>query len=749
MSDIIVTFSPKGHKDLQKAIKTLSLLTDKYNKELKEVKKRSEKAQRPLMRLANAFGLLSTRTGRNTKAFSKFGLKLSTIRSKLLLVSFGASLLTGAFTLVTAKILGAASRSEELQKRLSSLYGSITKGETVFANFTKVAETTPFAIDRIVEAGTQLKAFGLEAEEAIKPAADLAAFMGIDVVDAAQAMGRAFAGGVGAADVLRERGILNLIKDFKGIDDITKLTLPAFRQAMIDTFTDPNAGIAGATSQLAQTFSGSLSNMQDALFQASAALGEFLLGPTGQGLRDFTQNLNSVTEKLRQMSETPLETVVRKMKELGINTREYDITLLKIQQRELERSLTYKEINDHVEMRNILEGKLGDALKSNVKLQEDIQTKFSSTFEKYNIDLDKAVELMGDFAKRSGKTWSEIMTDPEALIATLMDTLRMFRGDVEAIHFPEDFKTDLLGILQSMEHIELLEQDLALFEKDIVTLAQIKVLMKEIQNLTENIGTTLQTQIILDLPETQEDLLTQSIEKNKALLEELKTQSQAAADAGNYADAIIGAEAYANQLGVVLSQEQKLLNIEEAKIKSFGRLAGALSSLVGSTGKNAKEQARLAQLAAIIDTYAGVNKTFKQGGGLNPATFVAASAILIQGLANVAIIETNLNKMGGSGGGGGGTSAPVLSFEDGGYIGGRRHSQGGTIIEAERGEFVMSRNATESIGLETLNQMNQSGGGGSINVNVTGNVLTQDFVEGELAESIKEAVRRGSDFGIG
>ena len=97
-------------------------------------------------------------------------------------------------------------------------------------------------------------------------------------------------------------------------------------------------------------------------------------------------------------------------------------------------------------------------------------------------------------------------------------------------------------------------------------------------------------------------------------------------------------------------------------------------------------------------------------------------------------------------GGGGGTYG---KFEQGGYVGGNRHSQGGTIIEAERGEFVMSRNAVESIGLETLNQMNQSGGGGNINVSVTGNVLTQDFVEGELAESIKEAVRRGSDFGIG
>jgi len=93
-------------------------------------------------------------------------------------------------------------------------------------------------------------------------------------------------------------------------------------------------------------------------------------------------------------------------------------------------------------------------------------------------------------------------------------------------------------------------------------------------------------------------------------------------------------------------------------------------------------------------------------------------------------------------------SNPIGSFEYGGLVGGQRHSQGGTIIEAERGEFVMSRNAVESIGLETLNQMNQGGSTGNVVVNVSGNVMTQDFVEGELAESIKEAVRKGSDFGL-
>ena len=173
------------------------------------------------------------------------------------------------------------------------------------------------------------------------------------------------------------------------------------------------------------------------------------------------------------------------------------------------------------------------------------------------------------------------------------------------------------------------------------------------------------------------------------------------------------------------NEEQKNHTIK--LIKGLGNLARAHK-------EGALVAARMQQLAAVINTYEAVTEALPNK--------LAAAAALVSGMAAVAQIESAIGRMGGSGG-----SSSVGKFEHGGYVGGRPHSQGGTIIEAERGEFVMSRNAVESIGLETLNQMNE-GGGGAINITVTGNVLTQDFVEGELAESIKEAVRRGSDFGI-
>ena len=67
---------------------------------------------------------------------------------------------------------------------------------------------------------------------------------------------------------------------------------------------------------------------------------------------------------------------------------------------------------------------------------------------------------------------------------------------------------------------------------------------------------------------------------------------------------------------------------------------------------------------------------------------------------------------------------------------------------AQGGEFIMSRRAVDAVGVESMNRINQTGSAGNVNVNVSGNVMTQDFVEGELAEAIKKAARRGSDFGV-
>ena len=134
---------------------------------------------------------------------------------------------------------------------------------------------------------------------------------------------------------------------------------------------------------------------------------------------------------------------------------------------------------------------------------------------------------------------------------------------------------------------------------------------------------------------------------------------------------------------------------------------------------------RAAQVQAVVDTYAAANAAYKAMAGIQfigPVLGAAAAAAAIgAGLANVKQIEaaaTGANFV---------TSGPQMLMV-GDNPGGR-----------------------EKVQVTPLSSPNIDGpgeAGNTYNISVTGNVLTQDFVEEELAESIRTAVRRGTDFGI-
>ena len=145
--------------------------------------------------------------------------------------------------------------------------------------------------------------------------------------------------------------------------------------------------------------------------------------------------------------------------------------------------------------------------------------------------------------------------------------------------------------------------------------------------------------------------------------------------------------------------------------------------------KKQKEEMRDIKVAeAISNTALGITKAYTSPGGI--PGWILAGLIAVQGAMQVATIKAQ-------------------KYEYGGLVGGQRHSQGGTMIEAERGEFVMSRGAVNAIGVETMNRINQGGGAGNINISFNGNILSKDFIEEEAIPQIKEAIRRGADIGVG
>jgi hypothetical protein len=228
---------------------------------------------------------------------------IGSLRNNLLLASF-------AFAGVTAsigRVIGISARFEAVKTRLVGLTGSVQNAEKAFDRFNQVAATTPFSLEDVVNAGAQLKAFGADANALIKPITDLAAFMGTTATEAANSFGRAFAGGAGAADILRERGILNIIKTSQGLTDLSKTTLPQFRQALISTLQDPIVGIVGSTDRLSETMVGTTSNMQDAFTRLGGAIGDKLLPITKSLAKEMTRAANATTLLIKGEEEATLD----------------------------------------------------------------------------------------------------------------------------------------------------------------------------------------------------------------------------------------------------------------------------------------------------------------------------------------------------------------------------------------------------------------------------------------------------------
>ena len=156
---------------------------------------------------------------------------------------------------------------------------------------------------------------------------------------------------------------------------------------------------------------------------------------------------------------------------------------------------------------------------------------------------------------------------------------------------------------------------------------------------------------------------------------------------------------------------------ENMTILSNSNLMGRFASLGAAIDEDSKIAKALTIAQATADTYAGANKAFAQGGVLG---FATGAAIIAGGLANVVNINNAYKEQ-----------KAQYGFE-------------GTVTEPTT--FTVGEGgAAEYVSVQPMEGVNNAGGQG-INVYISGNVMSQDFVESELSERIQEAVRKGVSF---
>ena len=183
--------------------------------------------------------------------------KKSVFSLKGALVGIGAGVIVKSFVNVGREV-------ESLETRFKFLFGSVEEGKVAFDQLRKFASKVPFSLEEISRASGNLAVVSKDAEDlnrVLSITGNVAAVTGLDFETTASQIQRAFSGGIGAADLFRERGVRALLGFKAGVQVTAEETIARFEELFGGT-----GKFATATDDLATTLTGTLSMLGDKFF---------------------------------------------------------------------------------------------------------------------------------------------------------------------------------------------------------------------------------------------------------------------------------------------------------------------------------------------------------------------------------------------------------------------------------------------------------------------------------------------------
>jgi len=209
--------------------------------------------------------------------------------NKLKVALAGIGIASGVFL---KSVIDTGAQVQALRVRLNYLTGSVQSGSKAFQIMTQYASSVPFALEEIQQGSAQLLTVAGSVDELnglLQITGDLAAVSGLSFVEAASQLQRSFAAGIASADLFRERGV----SAFLGFQSGVTYSAQETRKQIISAFADGTTSAKGATKDLANTYIGQVSMMQDAWFNLKVELAD-----TGL-IDEATKQVKALTEVLK------------------------------------------------------------------------------------------------------------------------------------------------------------------------------------------------------------------------------------------------------------------------------------------------------------------------------------------------------------------------------------------------------------------------------------------------------------------
>ena len=177
------------------------------------------------------------------------------VRNALLTIGAGA---------VVRNLVNTGIELENLQVRLKFLLKDTNEGAKAFDNMVKFASKVPFSLEEIQSGSGILATVTDNADDLqrmLEITGNVAAVTGLDFRTASEQIQRSFSAGIGAADLFREKGVRNMLGFKAGATVSIEETVAAFENVF-----GKKGRFGNATDELANTFAGTLSMINDKFF---------------------------------------------------------------------------------------------------------------------------------------------------------------------------------------------------------------------------------------------------------------------------------------------------------------------------------------------------------------------------------------------------------------------------------------------------------------------------------------------------
>jgi hypothetical protein len=240
------------------------------------------------------------------------GLKKSVLSLKSAFIGLGAGLVLKSFVDVGKEV-------ESLQVRFKFLFGSAKEGAKAFDNLADFAAKVPFSLGDIAAASGNLAVVSKDAEDLsriLKITGNVAATTGLDFQTTASQIQRAFSGGIAAADVFREKGVRSLLGFEQGAKVSIKETIDAFESVF-----SGEGRFGKATDELAKTFEGTVSMLQDSVFKFQKTVAEGFMGTLTKELGNLKKFLDENQKEIDEFATVLGESLAGAILTLGSSVK--------------------------------------------------------------------------------------------------------------------------------------------------------------------------------------------------------------------------------------------------------------------------------------------------------------------------------------------------------------------------------------------------------------------------------------------